>query len=94
MPLDHAEALHRVGSDVEGQLSAHGLDIQEVRAEVVRDRPARVVAVLLEDALVLRGLRDLEENLSVVKVPDLEGDEVELVDVGGIWAEEVISCLC
>ena len=44
VPLDHAEALHRVGSDVKGQLSAHGLDIQEVRAEVVRDRPGRVVA--------------------------------------------------
>ena len=35
------------------------LDIQEVRAEVVRDRPARVVAVLLEDANILRGLGDL-----------------------------------
>ena len=35
----------------------------------------------------------LEKNLSVVKIPDLEGDEVHLIDVGGIWAEEVIRSL-
>merc|ERR1719201_1597220 len=93
VPLDHAEALHRVRSDVEGQLRANSLDIQEVRAEVVRDRPGRVVAVLLEDANVLWSLCDLEKNLSVVKIPDLEGDEVHLIDVGGIWAEEVIRSL-
>merc|ERR1719352_29098 len=93
VPLDHAEALHRVGSDVEGQLSAHSLDIQEVRAEVVRDGPASVVAVLIEDADVLRSLGYLEENLSVVKIPDPEADEVHLIYVGGVWAEEHISRL-
>mmetsp|Transcript_115523 Transcript_115523/g.327366 ORF Transcript_115523/g.327366 Transcript_115523/m.327366 type:complete len:249 (+) Transcript_115523:68-814(+) len=94
VPLDHPEVVEGVLPDGELQGRPDGLDVQELRAEVVPDE-ARAVVQLLRRGVGLIPHPHLEKDplLARVEGTDLEAQEVDAVAVGGERAEEAIRRL-
>mmetsp|Transcript_76313 Transcript_76313/g.150906 ORF Transcript_76313/g.150906 Transcript_76313/m.150906 type:complete len:203 (+) Transcript_76313:223-831(+) len=90
--FNHAEVTDFQFPDGEFQACANGLEVQERSAKVVTNRAYAVVRVIRWQLGVIGVLPHLEKQcLSVVlQSPDLEGSEVDLVDIGTQGAKEAL----
>ena len=88
--LDHEELLDGFVPDSELQGGADGLEVEELGAEVVLYESIGLVEVF---PVFLYGFLNLEEGLIALIVPDLEADELYLVDVVLGLAQELVGGL-